>query len=162
MDHPSALSTGPTEIDFPYRHQPTVAMLTVIPVVVAMFITMALLVDELPPIFLAGLLVAALVCCLLVSWFALKTMCASMRHQEPESHAMKRMIFQGTDNWPDIVARTGSEHRVGPGLFPHGSAREREQESSGEAIMCARDKTDVQNMIRIAARVETARRKLTV
>jgi hypothetical protein len=102
MNRRSALSTSPVDINFADRQQPIAAMLTFIPVIAAMLITMALLVEDLSPVFLSGLLLVGLICCLLVSWFALQVLCDGLLRFEPETHVVSRVFSLGADGWPDI------------------------------------------------------------
>ena len=102
MNRRSALLTGPIDISFAGHQQPIVAMLTFIPVIAAMLITMAFLIEDLSPVFLSGLLLVGLICCLLVSWCAFKALCDGLLRFEPETHVVSRALSLGADGWPDV------------------------------------------------------------
>jgi len=102
MNPHNALSTGPVDINFENSSRPTVAMLAFIPLVAAMLITMVFVVEDRSPLVLSGLLLMGVICCLLVFWFALKTLCDGLGRVEPKSNVVNRDLLSGSDGWPEL------------------------------------------------------------
>lgn len=168
MHVPAAPLKGSTEIDLPGRIHPVLAMLAFLPMMATILIALALLVEDLPPIPLVVILGVVLVCCAMLSWTALQIMLGGKLIIEQDGLKVTRLLAEENYPWSTLDAckvmpATGTlgddalvdaDDRVGLGLFIKGTDRKRAHDLDADIVLCAGDKIDVQNLMRIAQKVQ--------
>ena len=164
MNAPAAPLKGNTEIELPGRIHPVLAMLAFLPMMAVMLVLLGLMVEEMPPIPLIIVLGVVLICCVALSWTALQIMLGGKLVITPDELKDTRLLSEENYPWTaldacKVMPATGTfgydslvdaNDRVGLGLFLMVSERQRVHDLDADVVLCAGDKVDVQNLMRIS------------
>jgi len=168
-----AATRGSNELELPGRLHPVLALLAFLPIMTIILIGLGIAVETTPPIGLLALFAVVIVSCLGLMYNAIQTISGGTIVLEVDGLRVRRLLREDTYPWSTLEAckvtpATGTfgddalaetDERVGLGLFLKGSEREREHDLDADVVLCAGDRINIQPLMQLAAKIETARKK---
>ncbi len=156
----------PNDFELPGRMNLIVALLAFVPMMIVIFILLALAVEPLQ-IPLVVLLFVVGACCAMLCYEALKIMLGGAMQVGDDALVVKRFLSEDVYPWATIedckvMPATGTlgddplseaSERIGLGLFLRNTERQREHDLDADIILCAGHKDDARNLIRLSQKV---------
>ena len=159
-----------TEVEIPGSMHPVLALLTFIPVMAVILITLALMVERAPSFGLFVLLCAVVVSCVWLAAAALQVMLGGKVRFEDDGVRVSYLFSETTYPWATldgckVTLATGTlgdnslvenDDRAGVGLFIRNSPRRRVHDLDADVVLCAGVKGNLQPLMQLAAKVDAA------
>ena len=159
-----------TEVEIPGSMHPVLAMLTFIPIMAVILITLALMVERAPPFSLFILLSAVIVSCVWLAASSLQVMLGGKVRFEDDGVRVSYLFSDTTYPWATldgckVTLATGTlgddslveaDDRAGVGLFIRNSQRRRVHDLDADVVLCAGVKGNLQPLMQLASKVDAA------
>lgn len=173
MNVNTATGDKKNEVVIPGSIHPVLAMLTFLPIMAIILISLALTVERAPPLPLFVILCLVIGSCVWLAATALQIMLGGRVKLETDGLTVSRLLSETTYPWASlegckVTLATGtlgddslveSDDRAGVGLFIRNTERQREHDLDADIILCAGVKGDLQPLMQLANKVDTAIRR---